>query len=443
MADASQSALPGFYMLDPQVMDFAWGACGDGAFIPEFLKKASRGVDLPTDRPAAELWMGAHPRAPSSLVDLTAGNQSKSLFDAIQDSGRHILGTELYENGVRRLPFLFKILDAAQPLSIQAHPDKRLARALHAKDPKNYPDSNHKPELAICLHGMRALMGFRRPEQISDFFRAIPELGGLCTTHGSLYEAKLPPRPELLNKNQKRGWLKFHYSNLMRSSRSEIREAVHAHLLRLDTMVNGEHSVEDRLFIDLVQLYGEQDAGVFCVYFLNYIELEPEQALYLGPNEPHAYLSGLILECMAASDNVVRAGLTQKFQDTETLIEMLHYNYGPPLVQGLRDSSHGRAGYKLSITDFKVFKLILEPDHGARLITQDRPAVFIVLDGEADLSLGPIGKEDIQQEKHIKRGDIIFTPGDLLERNLSLRFHNNSKTPTRIFQATVGGAYRE
>ena len=108
-----------------------------------------------------KLWMGAHPKAPSRVL-----NQDISLEEAINARPEHFLGERLNSAGVKHLPFLFKILDAARPLSIQAHPDKALAEVLNKRDPANYPDDNHKPELAISLGNMSALLGFRAALEI-------------------------------------------------------------------------------------------------------------------------------------------------------------------------------------------------------------------------------------------------------------------------------------
>jgi mannose-6-phosphate isomerase len=99
--------------------------------------------------------MGTHPSLPSK--DFSTG---RSLLDLVADNPA-LLGTDISEKYSKKLPFLFKVLSIAKALSIQAHPNKKLAEQLHAKDPKNYPDDNHKPEMAIAITPFEGLCGFR------------------------------------------------------------------------------------------------------------------------------------------------------------------------------------------------------------------------------------------------------------------------------------------
>ena len=183
----AQKSASYFYPLDCAVMDYPWGRSGPDALIHDL--SAARGLTPDRAQPAAELWMGAHPKAPAKLPD------GRPLDEAIRENTAHFLGQALADRGYRSLPFLFKVLDAARPLSIQAHPDRDLAPELHARDPKNYPDDNHKPELAVSLGGMSALIGFREPAEIHAFLKAIPELRALCLPGDAIYEeaTDLPP----------------------------------------------------------------------------------------------------------------------------------------------------------------------------------------------------------------------------------------------------------
>src|SRR6185369_8829118 len=124
--------------------------------------------------------------------------------------------------------------------------------------------------------------------------------------------------------------------------------------------------------------YGKRDPGVFAPFFLNLMEFAPGEAIFLGPNEPHSYLGGEILECMAASDNVVRAGLTPKFCDVETLLAMLTYRTGlPSIVRPVKEGSG--ENYKVPVEDFKLEKLVGEAK------STGRPGIMIVLSGQVTL----------------------------------------------------------
>ena len=156
------------YLLINQIQSYAWGARGEDAFIPRLL-----GIEPEPDTPYAELWMGAHPNAPSQVV--VDGSQV-SLRQLIAQYPREILGQAIAERFSGQLPFLFKVLSTAESLSIQAHPTKEQARLLHARDPEHYPDDNHKPELAVALDSLTALMGIKPFSGILETLERYPEL---------------------------------------------------------------------------------------------------------------------------------------------------------------------------------------------------------------------------------------------------------------------------
>ncbi len=416
-------------------MPYDWGQRGETALIHELMRARGDTQNIDTDAPAAELWMGAHPKAPARLPD------GRLLDEAIRKDREHFLGSDLSERGYSRLPFLFKILDAARPLSIQAHPDRELAPELHARDPKNYPDDNHKPELAVCLSDMSALIGFRPPEEILAFLKSIPELGALCTPDGSIYEESNSgpglAAPDPSDENARIAFVRELYGQLMQSSPAEIGEAVQAHRLRLSLLDDLDFAAhrEDALFLRLADLYGQQDSGVFCVYFLNYVDLSPEEGLFLGPNEPHAYLGGRILECMAASDNVVRAGLTPKYMDTQTLLRMLHYRSGHPEIRRPRPEANARiSSYKIEANDFQVLKLETGPGP-LELPVTDRPGIVLALEQELQVEALDASGKSLARAQY-PRGSAVLFPGDLAERGCQITL--SSVGESRAYLATVG-----
>src|SRR5690348_2600590 len=114
--------------------------------------------------------MGTHPSNPSK--DVTTG---RTLLDLVQDN-QALLASSVAARYDNKVPFLFKVLSVNKALSIQAHPNKKLAEQLHARDPKNYPDDNHKPEMAIAITPFEGLCGFRPLEEIAHFLGAVPAL---------------------------------------------------------------------------------------------------------------------------------------------------------------------------------------------------------------------------------------------------------------------------
>lgn len=410
-------------------MAYDWGRRGDGAVIHRL--RRSLGAAIEASEPAAELWMGDHPRAPSRL-----GNPNGAPLDrAIAEHSEHFLGPTLAARGFRSLPFLFKVLDAARPLSIQAHPDRERARELHARDPHNYPDTNHKPELAVCIEGMRALVGFRTPQEIATFCNHAPEFAALCSSEGQLF-SEAPPAPPPGDEAGARQWIRNCYSHLMRSSKHEISEAVRSLRLRLDALSDSGGLLDvDGLFLQLTTQFGDEDAGVFSVYFLNLVQLEPGEALYLGPDEPHTYLGGAMLEIMAASDNVVRAGLTSKFCDIETLLEMLHFRGGPPQVLRPTASGERRSSFAAPASDFQLEILELERaplSHSAA----DRPAILLSLASPFRVEVFRQQSLELVDATEVAAGAALFLPGDLATRGLEARL--SAPAATQVHMATVG-----
>ena len=404
--------LPNVYRLECPVRDYDWGN-RHGGIIRDMLEYQGRPV--PPGTPVAELWMGAHPSAPSLVLP-----EREPLGVMITKNAAHMLGPELAGRGVRTLPFLFKVLDAKRPLSIQAHPDAQLARELHARDPAHYPDENHKPELAVSLGGMEALLGFRPTEQIAGALQMYPELRSLCET------------PEEHGQSPKdrgeRDWLQARFSRLMRADPKAVRLAAESHLVRVR---ESETNPGFRLFGELRDLFGPEDAGIFCGYFLNPLSLPQNRAVFLGPNEPHAYLRGPILECMSSSDNVVRAGLTQKFRDVETLLTMLHYGTEPPKILAPQPSGPGMEEFPVPVPDFTVRQMFIP---GTLALKQhDRPSILVGIGGTRP-------KDSRGADIVIENGSVFFLPGDLAARGIVPTIA--AMPDTRVYQATVARVFR-
>jgi mannose-6-phosphate isomerase len=344
------------------VQRYKWGSHASDSIIRRL---AASGHEVPAlEEPVAELWMGAHPSGPSLIIpDLV------SLRDAIAADAEYMIG------GPGELSFLFKVLHADAPLSIQAHPDRELARKLHTKDPANYPDPNHKPELAVCLKDMRALVGFRAVEEIQAFFARLTPLRDLCAG------------AEVSGLSGQE-FLRTAYARLMKAEPESVARA------SASLRSTAGKSPEDICFLDLSSRYGQQDPGIFAPYFLNLMEFEPGQGIFLGPNEPHSYLGGEILECMASSDNVVRAGLTPKFCDVDTLLSMLTYRTGRHEMVHLTPEAN--PFYEVPVSDFALRRV-----HDA--MSQGLPGIALVLSGELHL-------KDQHRSGRFPEGSALFIP---------------------------------
>jgi mannose-6-phosphate isomerase len=280
---------------------------------------------------------GTHSNCPSRIQlneDSSDGNDSSSIllseYLTKPNESTNVLGDRIaahfHDNVTLKagdLPFLFKVLSINQALSIQAHPNKQLARQLNQRDAKNYPDSNHKPEMLIAIsERFLALCSFRPAAEIAQHFTLYPELADLCqhsnvSRFQSLIESKADAK-------QQEEALKLCFTSLMNQPDVLVREKLAALQTRLETRHERGDQKLNELFLTLNKQYAN-DVGSLVIFLLNLIELKKGEAIYLWANVPHAYLLGDGVECMACSDNVVRAGLTPKFKDVSVLCDMLDY----------------------------------------------------------------------------------------------------------------------
>jgi mannose-6-phosphate isomerase len=366
--------------------------------------------------------MGTHPSNPSK--DL---HTKRTLLDLIQDN-QALLSQEISSRFGHKLPFLFKVLSIGKALSIQAHPNKKLAEQLHKKDSKNYPDDNHKPEMTIAITPFDGLCGFRPLAEISHFLSTIPSLKKLVgDKEAEEYQSAVKgqetsEKKEDEEKNKKA--LQKAFGSLMNAKKEDV-EAASKELIASakkegsEFAGGGVSATSGKELADLiVRLDGQfpGDIGLFVLFFLNYVKLEVGEAMFLKADDIHAYLSGDIIECMAASDNVVRAGFTPKFKDVDTLISMLTYSYAPiseqkmepvdypyvTLNAGAYSSGSQAILYDPPIDEFSVVKIDLKKKGAKATFEQIAgPSIFICTSGEGKISVGPTVEE-------VKPGYVYF-----------------------------------
>jgi mannose-6-phosphate isomerase len=264
------------------------------------------GIANPDQQPMAELWMGAHPKS-SSKIDVHG--EVKSLRDAIDGDKTALLGSRVAER-FGELPFLFKVLCAAQPLSIQVHPNKQASEIGFAKEnaagipldaaERNYKDPNHKPELVFALTPFLAMNAFR------EFSEIVSLLQPVAGAHTSIAHFLENPNAEGLSQL---------FASLLNM---QAEEKAHA-LAVLASALNSQQG-EPWDTIRLIAQFYPDDSGLFSPLLLNVVKLNPGEAMFLFAETPHAYLQGVALEVMANSDNVLRAGLTPKYIDIPELV---------------------------------------------------------------------------------------------------------------------------
>ncbi len=369
------------YKLDNHIMDYAWGST---TAIAELLGHH------PTGRPEAEMWMGAHPKAPSRVV----GAEGEGALDGIIARARSSwLGPEALSDG---LPFLLKVLAAGEPLSLQAHPNLAQAQAGYERENaagipvgaghRNYRDANHKPELLCALTPFEALCGFRAPEEIL----------ALCGPVAALGEVLAPLR------EQGASGLRSAFERLMSASSDLQRTWVEALCRHAAAHRDGEAQEGKALSwaLRLAERY-PGDVGVVLSTWLGYLELAPGEAIYLPARVMHAYLHGLGVELMANSDNVLRGGLTPKHVDVPELLSVLDFSVQPVRKVLAEAVSPGVWVYHTPAREFELSRLRVEGE--LELAATGSPEIYLVVEGALRL-------QTAQGELELKRGESAAAP---------------------------------
>ncbi|MEV4194313.1 mannose-6-phosphate isomerase, class I [Streptomyces toxytricini] len=376
------------------IRPYAWGS---PTAIPGLL-----GVE-PTGEPQAELWMGAHPGAPSRL-DRGAGETT--LADIIAADPERELGAAAVARFGPRLPFLFKILAAGAPLSLQVHPDLEQARAGYAEEERrgipadaphrNYKDPNHKPEMVCAITAFEGLCGFRPPREAAAL------LDGLKVN-------SLTPYVDLLGAHPEEAALREMLTAVLTADRAEMARTV-AQAAAAAERLGGPYTP----YATLAHHF-PGDPGVIAAMLLNHVRLQPGEAMFLGAGVPHAYLDGLGVELLANSDNVLRAGLTPKHVDVPELLRIVRFDPGDPAL--LRPEDGDEEVYDTPTDEFRLSRLALAPGAAPHRLPAGAPQILLCTAGRptaGELALAP--------------GESVFVPaGESVELS----------GPGTVFRATV------
>ncbi len=354
------------YSLKGKVQHYSWGGL---EFIPHLLQ-TENGQNIPF----AEYWLGAHP-AFSSTINFKG--KELLLIDFIDQNRELILGTDVArEFGV--LPFLFKVLDVRQMLSIQVHPSKTEAVKGFEKENvagvslsapnRNYKDENHKPEAMVALDDFYLLHGFKPEKELLAILNKVTELSFLQP----VFEA---------------GGYKGLYQHVMGMNQEEVNKKLQALAERISPLYeNGELQKMDEDFwaaraIKSFCKNGQYDKGIFSIYLFNLVHLKKGEGIYQPEGMPHAYLEGQNIELMANSDNVLRGGLTDKHVDVIEL--MKHTRFEATLPNILQATDEGL--YQTTAKEFCLYKY--EDDFTANKVTTDGPEIIFCLHGRLVLQM--------------------------------------------------------
>jgi mannose-6-phosphate isomerase len=324
------------------------------------------------NQPVAEIWFGTH-----------EGGQSKLLSS----------GQSLSEAIGKKLTFLVKFLAADSPLSIQVHPNALQAKAGFAKEnaggisltapERNYKDDSHKPEILIALTEFEALCGFRPRAQLLEIFLAFSEsearfgeLAALTATDATLEEI---------------------FAELLEDKALAERFSSTVQALETDSLAQQARA----LVVGLLAKY-PGDTGALVALSLNHVKLAPGQAIYLPAGNLHAYLSGLGLEVMAASDNVIRGGLTSKHIDKAELRQITDFAELAQPVVAPRKLAEGLVEYPVSASEFRVYRAEVT---GANLLADlDLPAGAVVVCSSGEVAIST----SLEEREVLKKGEVVF-----------------------------------
>jgi mannose-6-phosphate isomerase len=396
----------GIYRLKGIIRNYDWGGT---EFLSQLLS-----IPNPQQQPMAEYWLAAHDTGSSILVTDHSGIKLNQFIDTDKEK---ILGRTVAKK-FGRLPYLLKILDVRNMLSIQVHPSKHIAEVEFARENKegisldapyrNYTDDNHKPELMVALSDFWLLHGFKAVEKLRKTMYSIPELKSLleifdATGYDQLYKTVMEMPQQTVN---------------------EILQPVFDRIIPLyqDNQLkkDDENFWAGRAAL-LFSRPGKIDRGIFSIYFFNLLNLKPGEGIFQDAGVPHAYLEGQNVEIMAASDNVLRGGLTNKHVDVKELMKNTKFEGTVPAI--LHPQKTGAEElYKTAAPDFKLSRFELK---------QDSSSSFDSVTGEIILMMkGSILVSSETNQIELHEGEAAFI---ISHQKINLKAFSDSD----LFRATV------
>lgn len=391
------------FYLDGKVQHYAWGGF---TYIPALL-----GLP-PAEQPSAEYWMGAHQSAPSKI-------DGQLLNEYIAAQPEEVLGKAAAAR-FGQLPYLFKILDVKDMLSIQVHPTKAEAEKGFARENaagiplnasnRNYKDDNHKPEIMVALSEFWLLHGFLPENKLKEVLHTVPEFKALAPVF------------------EQEGYFGL-YKKVMEMPQDEVNTVLRPLAERvLPAYEAGQLEKKDPAFWAGRAIANDPegmkrlDRGIFSIYFFNIVYAAPGEAVFQDAGIPHAYLEGQNAELMANSDNVLRGGLTPKHIDVEELLQHTRFEaVHPHILKGEPVHNGQEQLYRTPAPDFVISTILLKPgdvyEH-----TATAPETWIVMDGEA------VAKGSA--ELPLRKGQSVFAA-------FGERYSITAEKQTVIFKAAI------
>jgi len=384
-----------FVDIDNSPRDYAWGSIHA---IADLLGRPASG------QPEAELWLGAHPGSPSRIVRAEEAGGARDLAEWISLDSSTVLG------GATSFPFLLKVLAAQTALSIQAHPSMSQAKAGFARENdegipldaphRNYRDASHKPELIFCLsETFDALCGMREATRSSDIIRGFVHEG----------DAFDLPTDELVTLAD------FVMENaddvadvvaMLLEPHSTRAAAIVAQLVAVAAVVKPTSAIDsDASTVRLLSAEYPDDPGIAVAVLMNRVQLRRGEALYVDHGIMHAYLSGLGIEIMAASDNVLRGGLTSKHIDVPELLRVGIFRPSEPVILDAQKLAPGVDLYAPGVPEFELLHVTVTESNPVQELEIDGPAIALCITGQVRIDGSNSGAE-------MHRGSAIFITPD-------------------------------
>lgn len=346
--------MKGVFSLKGVVKHYDWGGF---SFIPALLKQ-----DNGEKKPFAEYWMGTHPLG---MAEIEFEKGAKGGLDALAG----------------QLPYLLKVLDVKNMLSIQVHPSKKDAEREFARENeagipvtaahRNYKDANHKPEMMVALTDFWLLHGFRLEAELEQVLRTVPEFSGLLPVYLEGGYAAL-------------------YKTVMEMPAEEVFRTLDPLLKRIIPAY--EEGRLDKSGADfwaaraaLTYNHDEHaDRGIFSIYFFNIVALKKGEGIFQDAGLPHAYLEGVNVELMASSDNVLRGGLTPKHIDVPELLKHVQCSATIPRILRPEPAGESELLFDTPVTDFRLSMFELKAGETVSF-TPDGVEILLLTQGMAEL----------------------------------------------------------
>lgn len=356
--------------------NYPWGNKAAASLAARWCEVSNPDFTIDAEKDYAEMWMGTYPELPS--YDLKSG---KDLQEILNNNKEQLIGKAVLSKFGADLPFLPKILSIAKALPLQIHPNKDMARKLHESDPDNFPDANHKPEIAVALSKFEVFVGFKPKPDIQALLNLEP-----------LKQFLPASAKQDLNNDAVKSICK---SMLLASV--DIVKSVLEQLSKVPREQLGQQGYILDLLPRMMAQYGKADPGTLvALIIMNFLTLSPGEALYVPADGIHAYLSGDIVECMARSNNVLNTGFCPRAErnSIDLFTQLLTFEQSDPRTPVLEKVTSEKSGdgktaaFKPPMSEFNMLVTELKRGEQETVKAVNGPSIMIITSGKGRFTVG-------------------------------------------------------